>query len=135
MKISNFGKTNFFSITFPFIDDFALNIHEINDFLKFWPLMAFFGLHWPFWSFWPWMNFLSKDQPLVIKIKQNWAVSNHQMSKPNCESKSPIYSTVLRQSVKYWEQRETGLLKFIADVWKNYLAILEYRIVVTYVSL
>ena len=47
------------------------------------------------------------------------------MSKPNCESKSPIYSTVLRQSVKYWEQRETGLLIFIADVWKNYLATLE----------
>ena len=56
-----------------------------------WPLMAFDGLHWPFW---PWMNFLSKDQPLVIKSKQNWAVSNNQMSKPNSESKSPIYSTV-----------------------------------------
>ena len=94
MKISNFWKTNFLSITFPFIDDFALNIHEINDFLKFWPLMAFFGIHWPFWSFWPWMNFLSKDQSLVIKIKQNWAVSNNQMSKPNFESKLPIYSTV-----------------------------------------
>jgi hypothetical protein len=24
-----------------------LNVDEINDFLKFWPLMAFFGLHWP----------------------------------------------------------------------------------------
>ena len=34
----------------PFIDDFILN----NEFLKFWPLMAFFGLHWPFWS---WMIF------------------------------------------------------------------------------
>ena len=26
-------------------------------FLKFWPLMTFFGLHWPFWPLWPWMIF------------------------------------------------------------------------------
>ena len=97
MKISNFWKTKFPSIKFPFIDDFALNIHEINVFLMFWSLMAFFGLHWPFWSFWPWMNFLSKDQPLVMKIKQNWAVFYNQMSKPNYESKLPIYSTVIKR--------------------------------------
>jgi hypothetical protein len=33
---------------FHFMKNFTLNIDEINDFLKFWPLMAFFGLHWPF---------------------------------------------------------------------------------------
>ena len=94
LKISDFWKTKFPIIKFPFIDDFTLNIHEIHDFLMFWSLMAFFGLHWPFWSFWPWMNFLSKYQPLVMKIKQKRAVSYNQMSKPNSESKSPIYSTV-----------------------------------------
>ena len=51
MKISNFWKTKFPSIKFPFIDDFVLNIHEINDFLKFWPLMAFIGLYWPLLAF------------------------------------------------------------------------------------
>ena len=45
MKITKFF---FVSITFPFIDDFTLNIDKTNDFLKFCPLMAFFGLHWPF---------------------------------------------------------------------------------------
>jgi hypothetical protein len=49
-----------------------LNIDEINDFLAFgglfWPLVAFGGL---FGLWWPWMNFLGKDQPLVKKIKQN----------------------------------------------------------------
>ena len=48
IEISNFLKTSFFS-TLPFIDDFTLNIDESNDSLKFWPLEAFFGLHWPFW--------------------------------------------------------------------------------------
>ena len=48
IEISNFLKTSFFRITLTFIDDFTLNIDEINDFLKVWPLMAFFGLHWPF---------------------------------------------------------------------------------------
>ena len=28
---------------------FKLRIHEFEDFLCFWPLMAFIGLHWPFW--------------------------------------------------------------------------------------
>jgi hypothetical protein len=32
---------------------------------KIFEVLAFDGL------FWPWMNFLRKDQPLVIKIKQN----------------------------------------------------------------
>ena len=34
---------------------------------------------------WPWMIFLSKDRPLVIKIKQNWVACNNQMSKPISE--------------------------------------------------
>ena len=56
MKISNFWKTTFLSITFPFIDDFALNVHEINDFLKFWPLMDFY---------WPLLAFLALDEFFV----------------------------------------------------------------------
>ena len=43
-----FEKQLFLSITFPFIDVFTLNFDEFNDFLKFWPLVAFFGLHWAF---------------------------------------------------------------------------------------
>ena len=60
-KLSIFEKQLFLSITFPFIDDFTLIIDEINDFWKFWPLMTFFGLHWPFWPLWPWTIFLSKN--------------------------------------------------------------------------
>ena len=56
MKISNFWKTNFPSITFPFIDDFALNIHEINDFFE---VLAFDGLFWPFLAF---LVFLALDE-------------------------------------------------------------------------
>ena len=68
-KFSIFEKQLFLSITFSFIDDFTLNIDEINDFLKFWPLMTFFGLHWPFWPLWPWMIFFSsKNWPLLIKL-------------------------------------------------------------------
>ena len=57
MEISDFLKTHFFSIILTFIDDFTLIIDEINDFWKFWPLMTFFGLHWPLWPLWPWMIF------------------------------------------------------------------------------
>ena len=42
-KFSIFEKQLFLIITFPFIDDFTLNIDEINDFWSF-------GLWWPFWS-------------------------------------------------------------------------------------
>ena len=59
--------------------------------------MAFIGL---FGLCWPWMNFLSKDQPLVVKIKQNWAFSNNQISKPITKSKSPIYSTVISLALR-----------------------------------
>ena len=88
MKIFKFWKTNFLSITFTFIDDFALNIDEMNDFFSLWPFMAFLAF---IGLCWPWMNFLSKDQPFVIKVRQNWAVSNNQMSKPISESKLLIY--------------------------------------------
>jgi hypothetical protein len=57
MKISNFFKTPFFSITHTFIDDYTLTIDDIKEFWKFWTLLAFAGLHWPFWPLWPWMNF------------------------------------------------------------------------------
>ena len=56
-KFPIFEKQLILSIAFPFIDDFTLNIDKINGFLKFWPLMTFFGLHWPFWPLWPWMIF------------------------------------------------------------------------------
>ena len=82
-KFPIFEKQLILSISFPFIDNFTLNIDKINGFLKFWPLMTFFGLFWPFWPLWPWMNFLSKNWPLLIKIKHNWPVSNNQMS--NCQ--------------------------------------------------
>ena len=84
-KFPIFEKQLFHSITFPFIHDFTWNIDEINKFLKVWPLMAFFGLHWPIWPLWPWMNYKSKKWPLQIKIRHNWPVSNIQMSKTNNE--------------------------------------------------
>ena len=93
-KFPIFEKQLSLSIAFPFIDDFTLNIDKINGFLKFWPLMTFFGLHWPFWPLWPWMNFLSKNWPLQIKIKHNWPVSNIQMWKPITKRDSAIWITV-----------------------------------------
>ena len=47
MKISNFFKTPFFSITLTFIDDYTLTIDDIKEFWSFglcWPLLAFIGL-------------------------------------------------------------------------------------------
>ena len=43
-KFPIFEKQLFLSITFPFIDDFTLNIYEINDFLNFWPSLALVAL-------------------------------------------------------------------------------------------
>ena len=79
---------------------------RVNYSIVFVELWGFwiFGLWWPFWpslAFFPWMKFLSKDQSLMINIKQNWAVSNNQMSKPISESKLPIYSTVCTYKVLY----------------------------------
>ena len=54
MKISNFFKATFFSITLTFIDDYTLNIDKIKEFWSFglcWPLLAFIGLHWPSLAF------------------------------------------------------------------------------------
>ena len=69
MKISDFLKTHFFSIIITFIDDFTLNSDNYKGNLKCWTLLAFVGLHWPFWPLWPWIIFLSKNWPLLIKIK------------------------------------------------------------------
>jgi hypothetical protein len=44
-----------------FIDDFTLNSDNYKGNLKF-------GLCWPFW---PWIIFLSKNWPLLKKIKHN----------------------------------------------------------------
>ena len=47
MKISNFGKTPFFSITLTFIDDYTMNIDDIKYFWSYglcWPFLAFIGL-------------------------------------------------------------------------------------------
>jgi hypothetical protein len=30
---------------------------------------------------WPWINFLSKNWPFLVKIKHNWPVCNNQVSK------------------------------------------------------
>ena len=81
MKISNFLKTPFFSIALTFTDEYTLNINNIKEFWSFGTLLAFVGLHWPFWPLWPWIIFLSKNWPLLIKIKHFWPVSNNQMSK------------------------------------------------------
>ena len=84
MKISNFVKTPFFSITLKFIDDYTMNIDDIKEIWSYglcWTLLAFFGLHWPFWPLWPWINFLSKNWPFLVKIRHNWPVCNNQVSK------------------------------------------------------
>ena len=96
-KFPIFEKQLILSIAFPFIDDFTLNIDKINGFLKFWPLMTFFGLYWPFWPLWPWMNFLSKNWPLLIKIKHNWPVSTNQMSKPISKRNQAFWISVYIQ--------------------------------------
>ena len=59
MKISDFLKTHSFSIIFTFIDDFTLNSDNNKE---------SFGLCWPLW---PWINSLSKNWPLMIKITHN----------------------------------------------------------------
>ena len=44
MKIFNFFKTSFFTITLTFIDDYTLNIDDIKEFWSFglcWPSLAF----------------------------------------------------------------------------------------------
>ena len=92
MKISDFLKTLFFSIIFTFIDDFTLNSDIYKGNLKFWTLLAFIGLHWPFWPLWPWIIFLSKNRPLMIKIKHNWTVSNIQISKSISKGSQAVWN-------------------------------------------
>ena len=106
MKMKFFEKQLFLIITFPLMDDFILNIDKINDFWSF-------GLHWPFLAL---DEVLSKDQPLMLNIKQNWAVSNNQMSKPISESESPTYSTVLwvLMSIVLWLMKSRGGPPFYA---------------------
>ena len=62
-------------------------------------VLAFDGL---FGLFCPWMIFLSKGQSLMINIKQNWEVSNNQMSKRIYESKSLIYGIVMYVDLEAW---------------------------------
>ena len=95
-----FLKNNFFLVLHShLLMILSLNIDEINDFLKFWPWMTFFGLHWPFWYLWPWMIFLSKNWPLLIKIKHNWLVSNNQMSKPISKWDQAFWITVVDAAI------------------------------------
>ena len=56
MKISDFLKT-FFRTLLTFIDDFTLNSYNHQENLKVWTLLAFVGLHRPFWPLWPWIFF------------------------------------------------------------------------------
>ena len=49
--------------------------------MKVWTLLAFVGLHWPFWPLWPWRIFLKQKLAFMIKIKHNWPVSNNHFSK------------------------------------------------------
>ena len=63
-----------------------------RPFLPFLPLLAFFGLCWP------WMNFFKQRPAFGDKNQTNWAILNNQMSKPISES---IYSTVILKAVFY----------------------------------
>ena len=47
-----------------------------------WSLLAFVGLHCPFWPLWPWTNFKAKPGLFWQKFKHNRPVSTNQMSKP-----------------------------------------------------
>ena len=119
-KFPIFEKQLILSIAFPFIDDFTLNIDKINGFLKFWPLMTFFGLHWPFWPLWPWMNFLSKNWPLLIKIKHNWLVSNNQMSKPISKCNLAFWITVNWVKSRTKDFFNTSKFKLIhCNLWRK----------------
>ena len=51
-----------------------------------WPLLAFVGLCWPLLASLAFVNFLSENWPLLIKIKHNGPVSNNKMSKSISES-------------------------------------------------
>ena len=64
--------------------------------MKFWTLLAFVGLHWPFWPLWPWIIFLSKNWPFLIKIKHNWHVSNNQMLKSIFKGDREFQITVIQ---------------------------------------
>ena len=65
MEISDFIKTHFFSIIFSFINDFTLNSDNNKE--KFWTLLAFVGLHWPFLAFVALDNFLKQKLAFADK--------------------------------------------------------------------
>ena len=81
MKISNFFKTPFFTITLTFIDDYTLNIDDIKEFWSF-------GLCWPLLAFLAFLAFVTLDESFkqkvanLVKNKQNWPVCINQMLKP-----------------------------------------------------
>ena len=123
MKIFNFFKTHFFSIVLTFVDDFTLNSDNNKEILKFWAMLAFVGLHWPFWPLWPWMIFLSKNWPLLIKIKHNWSVSNNQMSKPITKQDRTFWSTVPHECICgdiVWSVKKVVLIKTGFNYIKKY---------------
>ena len=47
---------------------FKLRIHEFEDFLCAWPLMAFIGLYWPFW---PLLAFDHFSRLRVVFLRKN----------------------------------------------------------------
>ena len=57
----NFLKTHFSGIIFTFVDDFTLDSDNTQRKLKFWGMLAFVGLHWPFWPLRPLMIFKAKN--------------------------------------------------------------------------
>ena len=77
-KISNFFKTPFLVLHLHLL----MIIHWILMISKSFEVLDFAGLHWPFWPLWPWMNFLSKNWPFLVKFKPNRPGCNNQMSKP-----------------------------------------------------
>ena len=61
MKISNFVKTTFFSITLTVINDYVLNVDDIN---KFWS----FGLCWSLLVFMAFLAFATLDESFKQKV-------------------------------------------------------------------
>ena len=77
-----------------------------------WPFLAIIGLSS---LCWPWMNFLRKDQPLVIKIKQNWAVSSNQNQREKNWQNAPLCSILKIEPDIFTKKSPTLYLSIVID--------------------
>ena len=46
--------------------------------MKFWTLLAFVGLHWPFWPLWPWIKILSRK---YVELNWGWIMPEQKCEK------------------------------------------------------